>query len=83
MVNSKGPEAFGLARLSVANPYDAPEGALIVVSPGSPGTRHATAGDITVRGPGDHFYNDGEMKYGGRGAWPHKTGRILGVYRVK
>ena len=83
VVNSKGPEAFGLERLSVANPYDAPEGALIVVSPGSPGTRHPTAGDITVRGPGEHFYNDGEMKYGGRSAWPHKTGRVLGVYRVK
>lgn len=83
VVNSKGPESFGLERLSIANPYDAPEGSLIVVSPGSPGTRHPTAGDITVRGPGDHFYNDGEMKYGGPKAWPHRTGRVLGVYRVK
>ncbi len=83
VINSRGPSVFGLERLSVTNPYDAPEGALIVVSPGSPGTRHPTAGDITVRGPGEHFYNDGEMKYGGRAAWPAKTGRVLGVYRAK
>lgn len=83
VVNAKGPESFGLERLSISNPYDAPEGALVVVSAGSPGTRHATAGDITVKGPGDRFFNDGEMKYRGREAWPAKTGRVLGVYRVK
>lgn len=83
VVNAKGPETFGLERLGITNPYDAPEGSLVVVSPGSPGTRHPTAGDITVKGPGDHFYNDGEMKYRGRAAWPARTGRVLGVYRVK
>lgn len=83
VVNAKGPESFGLEKLSVSNPYDAPEGSLVVVSAGSPGTRHPTAGDITVKGPGDRFFNDGEMRYGGRNAWPAKTGRVLGVYRVK
>ena len=83
VVNAKGPESFGLERLSISNPYDAPEGSLVVVSAGSPGTRHPTAGDITVKGPGDRFFNDGEMKYRGREAWPAKTGRVLGVYRVK
>jgi peptidoglycan hydrolase-like protein with peptidoglycan-binding domain len=83
VVNAKGPETFGLERLGITNPYDAPEGSLVVVSAGSPGTRHPTAGDITVKGPGDRFFNDGEMKYRGRDAWPSKTGRVLGVYRVK
>lgn len=83
VVNAKGPESFGLERLSINNPYDAPEGSLVVVSAGSPGTRHRTAGDITVKGPGDRFFNDGEMGYRGRQSWPAKTGRVLGVYRVK
>lgn len=83
VVNAKGPESFGLERLSINNPYDAPEGSLVVVSAGSPGTRHRTAGDITVKGPGDRFFNDGEMGYRGRQSWPAKTGRGLGVYRVK
>lgn len=83
VVDAKGPDAFGMENLGISNPYDAPEGSIIVVSPGSPGTRHPTAGDITVKGPGDRFFNDGEMRYGGRNAWPSKTGRVLGVYRVK
>ena len=83
VVNAKGPEKFGLERLSINSPYDAPEGSLVVVSAGSPGTHHKTAGDITVKGPGDRFFNDGEMKYRGREAWPPKSGRVLGVYRVK
>ena len=80
-VERLGPATFGLRRLAVATPFDAPPGAIIVVKPGTPGTRHRTAGDITVKGQGDVFYNDGEMRYHGRAAWskPHGGG-ILGVY---
>jgi hypothetical protein len=77
------PARFGLEKLSVSNPYDAPLGAIVVVAPGSPGTHHPTAGDITVRGPGDAFYNDGAMNYHGRAAWPPRHGGVLGVYRPK
>jgi peptidoglycan hydrolase-like protein with peptidoglycan-binding domain len=77
----------GLQRLDTAtnppitNPHDEriPPGAIIVVAPGSYGTRHPTAGDIVVKGtrPGE-FINDGPaMDYGTRGNW---HGRILGVY---
>lgn len=77
------PERFGLEKLSISNPYEAPEGSIIVVAAGSPGTRHRTAGDITVKGPGNAFYNDGLMNYGGRDAWPPRRGGVLGVYRPK
>ncbi|MBX3157362.1 MAG: peptidoglycan-binding protein [Deltaproteobacteria bacterium] len=80
---NRDPPKFGLERLGITNPYDAPEGSLVVVSAGSPGTRHKTAGDITVKGPGDEFYNDGRMGYRGRAAWPPKTGRVLGVYKPR
>jgi peptidoglycan hydrolase-like protein with peptidoglycan-binding domain len=79
----QNPARFGLEKLSVSNPYDAPLGAIVVVAPGSPGTHHPTAGDITVRGPGDAFYNDGAMNYHGRAAWPPRRGGVLGVYRPK
>ena len=77
------PARFGLERLSISNPYEAPEGSIIVVAPGSPGTRHPTAGDIVVKGPGDTFYNDGNMNYRGRSAWPPRRGGVLGVYRPR
>lgn len=79
----QNPARFGLEKLSISNPYDAPTGSIIVVAPGSPGTRHPTAGDITVKGPGDAFYNDGAMGYRGRSAWPPSRGGVLGVYRPK
>lgn len=77
----------GLQRLDTAtnppikNPHDPriPAGAVIVVAPGSSGTRHPTAGDIVVRGTrSGEFINDGPaMSYGTQGSW---YGRILGVY---
>ena len=77
----------GLQRLDTAtnppikNPHDPriPAGAVIVVAPGSSGTRHPTAGDIVVRGTrSGEFINDGPaMNYGTQGTW---YGRILGVY---
>jgi peptidoglycan hydrolase-like protein with peptidoglycan-binding domain len=82
-VVDQNPARFGLEKLSISNPYDAPVGSIIVVAPGSPGTRHRTAGDITVKGPGNAFYNDGAMGYKGREAWPPRRGGVLGVYRPK
>ena len=77
----------GMQRLDTAtnppikNPHDPriPPGAVIVVAPGSYGTRHPTAGDIVVRGTrSGEFINDGpRMDYGTQGSW---FGRILGVY---
>jgi len=80
---NQNPDGFGLERLSINNPYEAPLGSIVVVAAGSPGTRHRTAGDITVKGPGDAFYNDGAMGYRGRSAWPPARGGVLGVYRPK
>jgi hypothetical protein len=45
-------EKWGLQKLDIKNPYDAPAGAIVVVGPGSPGTKHPTAGDIAVAGGG-------------------------------
>ncbi|MDQ3338237.1 MAG: peptidoglycan-binding protein [Myxococcota bacterium] len=82
-VVNRNPARFGLERLSISNPYDAPVGSIVVVAAGSPGTRHRTAGDIVVKGPGNAFYNDGAMGYRGRNAWPPQRGGVLGVYRPK
>ena len=71
---------LGLKKLNITNPYDAPPGAIIVVRHGTPGTHHPTAGDIVVKGNGDHFYNDGEMGYGGRGNFPPGNNHVLGIY---
>ncbi len=72
--------SLGLKRLHITNPYDAPPGAIIVVRAGTPGTHHPTAGDVVVRGYGDHMYNDGEMGYGGRGNFRPGNDYVLGVY---
>jgi len=66
----------------VTNPHDprVPPGAVVVVGPGSTGTSHATAGDITVRGLAQgEFINDGPMGrfMGNRNTW---QGKLLGVY---
>jgi hypothetical protein len=82
-VVNRDPATFGLDRLSIANPYDAPEGAIIVVAAGSPGTHKPVYGDISVRGPGNEFYNDGLMGYHGPKAWPPPRGGVLGVYKPK
>ena len=65
------------------NPYDAPAGAIVVVSPGSPGTSNKVAGDITVADGNGNFYNGGEMDYKGASAWNGSkggSGRVLGIY---
>ncbi|HEU0031129.1 MAG TPA: peptidoglycan-binding protein [Kofleriaceae bacterium] len=80
---NQNPAAFGLEKLSISNPYEAPVGSIVVVAAGSPGTHDPRAGDITVKGPGDAFYNDGNMKYGSRQAWPPRRGGVLGVYKPK
>jgi peptidoglycan hydrolase-like protein with peptidoglycan-binding domain/GH25 family lysozyme M1 (1,4-beta-N-acetylmuramidase) len=73
-------QALGLKKLNITNPYDAPEGSIIVVRAGTPGTSNPVAGDIVVKGPGDHLYNDGEMGYGGPGNFPPGNDYVLGVY---
>lgn len=73
---------WGLQRLALDNPYDAPVGAVVVVAAGSPGTAHPTAGDISIAAGGGRFINDGpRMGYGGsRGAFRSGGGRVLGIY---
>ena len=63
---------LSLQNLGLDNPYKAPEGSIIVVRAGTPGTHNPTAGDIVVKGPGDDFYNDGMMGYGGSGVSQHR-----------
>lgn len=36
---------LGLAKLRIDNPYKAPPGSIVVVRPGTPGTRHPVAGE--------------------------------------
>lgn len=72
---------WGIGKLSGSTPYDAPAGSIVVVGPGSPGTSHATAGDIAVaRGDGT-FINDGpQMNYGPPGRFLADGGSLLGIY---
>lgn len=70
----------GLRKLDLANPYDAPPGALVVVAPGTPGTHHPTAGDITIAAGHGRFFNDGNMGYGGPGNFPPGNRHVLGIY---
>ncbi len=94
-LNANGNAAkYGIRNLLDTNknmsPYDAPAGSIVVVSAGSPGTSHPTAGDITVRGTTfadgvPAFYNDGEMGYNGADKWNGSTakngvGKVLGIY---
>jgi uncharacterized Zn-binding protein involved in type VI secretion len=76
-------EKAGLQRLPIKNPYDAPPGSIVVVRAGTPGTRHATAGDIAIKGQSDIFYNGGEMSYGGRQNFPPGNSYVLGIYAPK
>ncbi|HEU4408484.1 MAG TPA: hypothetical protein VFS43_24695 [Polyangiaceae bacterium] len=73
---------WGLQRLPINNPYDAPVGAVVVVAAGSPGTAHPTAGDIAIAAGGGRFINDGpNMGYGGsRQAFVNGGGKVLGIY---
>jgi lysozyme len=80
-INGQGPVRWGLERLSIGNPYDAPAGAIVVVKAGSPGTADPKAGDIAVADGHGNFYNGGMMGYSGRAGWnasPHA--RLLGAY---
>ncbi|PKK90235.1 MAG: hypothetical protein CVV64_10945 [Candidatus Wallbacteria bacterium HGW-Wallbacteria-1] len=67
----------------ITNPHDPriPNGAVIVVAPGSTGTYHATAGDIVIKAGTSRFVNDGpNMYYGTASSW---RGKVLGVYIPK
>ena len=71
---------LGLQKLPITNPYDAPPGSIIVVRAGTPGTRNPVAGDIVVAGGGGHFYNDGNMGYGGSQNFRPGNNYVLGIY---
>lgn len=72
---------WGLRRLPIENPYDAPRGAIVVVAPGSPGTSDPVAGDIAVAAGNGRFINDGpNMSYGSPASFRSAGGRVLGVY---
>jgi peptidoglycan hydrolase-like protein with peptidoglycan-binding domain len=72
---------WGLRRLNITNPYDAPPGAIVVVAPGTPGTAHPTAGDIAIATGQNRFVNDGpNMGYGDPARFHQDGGRLLGVY---
>jgi peptidoglycan hydrolase-like protein with peptidoglycan-binding domain len=74
-------ERWGLRKLNITNPYDAPKGAIVVVAPGSPGTSHPTAGDIAIAAGNGRFVNDGpNMGYGDPASFLRNGGRVLGVY---
>lgn len=80
-INSQGPARWGLERLSISNPYDAPAGAIIVVKAGSPGTANPTAGDIAVADGHGNFFNGGMMSYHGRAGWEASPrAHLLGAY---
>jgi hypothetical protein len=72
---------WGLQRLPIALPHDAPPGAVVVVAGGSPGTSHPTAGDISVAVGNGTFINDGpDVTYGPRATFVADGGRVLGIY---
>ena len=60
------------------SPFNADPGSIVVVAAGAPGTSNPTAGDITVKGDGDAFYNGGEMSYGSAADFPTKY--TLGIF---
>jgi hypothetical protein len=81
LMTSTGAAHWGLERLSMSSPYDAPAGAIVVVKAGSPGTAHPTAGDIAIADGSGHFYNGGLMGYSGPDGWKRSpTAHLLGVY---
>ena len=62
------------------NPYKAPDGSIVVVRAGTPGTANPVAGDIAIVGRGDYFWNGGEMGYGGSQNFPSNNDYVLGIY---
>jgi hypothetical protein len=80
-INSQGPARWGLDKLAISNPYDAPAGAIVVVKAGSPGTANPTAGDIAVADGHGNFFNGGMMSYHGRAGWEQSPrAHLLGAY---
>ncbi len=80
-MNAGNAKRWGLRRISASTPYDAPRGAIVVVGPGTPGTRHAYAGDIAVARGDGLFVNDGpRMSYGPPGSFLRDGGWLMGVY---
>jgi peptidoglycan hydrolase-like protein with peptidoglycan-binding domain/GH24 family phage-related lysozyme (muramidase) len=80
-INSQGPARWGLDKLAISNPYDAPAGAIVVVKAGSPGTANPTAGDIAVADGHGNFFNGGMMSYHGRAGWEASPrAHLLGAY---
>lgn len=73
-------KSLGLKKLPIDNPYEAPPGSIVFVRQGTPGTAHPTAGDVAVKGEGRHFYNDGEMGYGGPQNFRPGNDYVLGVF---
>jgi len=71
---------LGLRKLSIDNPYDALPGSVVVVRPGTPGTRHPKAGDIAIAAGNGKFYNDGNMSYGGPENFPPGNRHVVGIY---
>jgi len=62
------------------NPYKAPDGTIVVVRAGTPGTANPIAGDIAVNGEGNYFWNGSEMGYGGSSNFPSNNDYVLGIY---
>jgi len=77
---NKNHKSLGMKKLNIDNPYNAPPGAIVVVRPGTPGTRHKTAGDIVVVGKNGHFYNGGEMGYRGPKNFPPGNKHVIGIF---
>lgn len=83
-INAQGPARWGLEKLSISNPYDAPAGAIVVVKAGSPGTANPTAGDIAIADGHGNFFNGGMMSYHGRAGWEASPrAHLLGAYIPK
>lgn len=83
-INAQGPARWGLEKLSISNPYDAPAGAIVVVKAGSPGTANPTAGDIAIADGKGNFFNGGMMSYHGRAGWEASPrAHLLGAYIPK
>jgi peptidoglycan hydrolase-like protein with peptidoglycan-binding domain len=81
LMNSHGAARWGIERLSLSNPYDAPAGSIVVVAAGSPGTADPTAGDIAIADGHGSFFNGGMMSYSGRAGWnASPRAKLLGCY---
>jgi len=78
-------QKYGLCKLNIQAPQDAPRGAIVVVGPPPPsgcGTAHPQAGDVAVaHGNRDTFINDGpSMSYGSKSSFLSTGCKFLGAY---